>query len=363
MGLEESDRVGSSLSTPPEEEVLLWTGLDDLSLSHRQGDEDDDGDRPAAATALSMEESARDHGNRDQQRREEESASGEHHKNDDKAAIDDWVCPICLNEVSFVETAIIKDCNHLFCATCILNWVLFKQEARGQAGFREALGRSPSSLSSQNNKCICPTCRTPFDMLCTYRHLDGTLSDTLLEENVCLLLRADWFDSNKFANWKGKAESPSSTTARKLYGADDYMEAAAYDNDYHDYEEDYYDDYHDMHSYHGKGSGKGRSMKSQSGGDGFSYSSAAASSSSSSSSRLIIGNRRWGKEGYVAGSRMYATPSSSGGGGGSSSTSSHGGGSGSSDNSSSKGKGRAKENMGRRAKRNTKRNAMDRAVV
>ena len=57
--------------------------------------------------------------------RESESGAGEGRS--------DWSCPICLNEVPFVETAIVKGCNHLFCTTCILNWVLFKQESSGKS--------------------------------------------------------------------------------------------------------------------------------------------------------------------------------------------------------------------------------------
>ena len=216
----------------------------------------------------------------------------------------DWACPICLNDVPFVETAIVKGCNHLFCATCILNWVLFKLEQR--TGHRPSA--EPSSPRCEP-KCICPTCRNPFDVLCVQRQLDGTLSETLVEENVSLLLRAKWFDNEKFVKYrKGKAVlAPASAqdthdsmvlsmspNTRKLYGADDYMEAA-YDNDY----DDYYDEDKDYYDEDGRYA-SGGSRRNSGGG---------SSSGSSSSTKVVIGNRRWGQHGYVNSGRMYARPS------------------------------------------------------
>lgn len=69
--------------------------------------------------------------------RESESGAGEGRS--------DWSCPICLNEVPFVETAIVKGCNHLFCTTCILNWVLFKQESSGKSERARVSSRLVSS--------------------------------------------------------------------------------------------------------------------------------------------------------------------------------------------------------------------------
>ena len=166
----------------------------------------------------------------------------------------DWMCPICLTDVPFVETAIVKGCNHLFCANCILNWVAFK------------------------DKCICPSCRNPFDVLLTHRSLNGTISDELGEEPVSLLLRAEWFDNKVASSRKGKGKHASlgGGSGRKIYGADDYAEAEL-DGDWDDYgraeydEEDYY------------------------------------CGSSSSRPRVRIGNRRWGANGYVAAGRMQVS--------------------------------------------------------
>jgi hypothetical protein len=40
----------------------------------------------------------------------------------------------------------------------------------------------------------CPQCKAKFSYLITYRHLDGTFSDFPVEESVCLLKRAHWFE-------------------------------------------------------------------------------------------------------------------------------------------------------------------------
>jgi len=218
----------------------------------------------------------------------------------------DWSCPICLKEdIPFIDMAHVKGCNHLFCASCILNWVAFK------------------------DKAICPTCRTPFEMLLTYRSLDGTIYDKLIEENVCLLLRAEWFENKVHSARKGK-----NCAQRKIYGADDYLEAGD------DYQED---DYFDEEEYY------------------------LSSTPSSSRTTVRLGNRRWGEQGYVKAGRMQARPSNS---------------------SSSKGKGKSKgkgsvksqelssspdsnykpayetpvKKQGRRAKRTAKREALDRAI-
>ena len=54
-------------------------------------------------------------------------------------------------------------------------------------------------------------------MVGTHRHLDGTLSDTLVEESVCLLLRADWFDSEKFVKYRKGKRAASSGASESDY--------------------------------------------------------------------------------------------------------------------------------------------------
>ncbi|KAH0987747.1 hypothetical protein GBA52_014924 [Prunus armeniaca] len=80
------------------------------------------------------------------------------------------VCAICLDEIVLQETALVKGCEHAYCATCILRWVTYSQ------------------------KPTCPQCKHPFEFLNVHRSLDGSIHDYMFEESVCLLLRAKWFE-------------------------------------------------------------------------------------------------------------------------------------------------------------------------
>lgn len=131
------------------------------------------------------------------------------------------VCAICHDKVKVEETAEIKGCEHCYCVTCILRWASYKAEP------------------------WCPQCRLPFSFLFVYRRLDGSLSDFLLEESVCLLLRAFWF---------------------KPLVVQDPEEQDDYQDEYDGYEEPYY------------------------------------------TSSLRLGNRRWGDSGYVRAGRREARP-------------------------------------------------------
>ncbi|PIA60188.1 hypothetical protein AQUCO_00400816v1 [Aquilegia coerulea] len=79
------------------------------------------------------------------------------------------VCAICLDTIPLQETALVKDCEHAYCVTCILRWATYHQ--------------NPS----------CPQCKHPFQFLDVHRSLDGRIHDYMFEESVCLLLRATWF--------------------------------------------------------------------------------------------------------------------------------------------------------------------------
>lgn len=79
-------------------------------------------------------------------------------------------CAVCLQFIEPAETAIVKGCEHTYCATCILTWTAFKQPAPW-----------------------CPQCKGPVNYLSTFRSLDGELSDFLIEEPSVLLLQATWF--------------------------------------------------------------------------------------------------------------------------------------------------------------------------
>ncbi|CAN6695061.1 unnamed protein product [Malus baccata var. baccata] len=82
----------------------------------------------------------------------------------------DGVCAICLDEIVLQDTALVKGCEHAYCATCILRWVTYSQ------------------------KPTCPQCKHPFEFLNVHRSLDGSIQDYMFEESVCLLLRAKWFE-------------------------------------------------------------------------------------------------------------------------------------------------------------------------
>lgn len=133
---------------------------------------------------------------------------------------DSWICAICHETIEVEETAQIKGCEHAYCATCILQWAACKTVP------------------------WCPQCRTPFSSLYLYKTLDGSLSDIMVEECVCLLLRASWF-------------KPQNSPA--VANAEHYDE----DEDCY-YEEEYYH------------------------------------------APLRIGNRRWGENGYVRNGRLEA---------------------------------------------------------
>lgn len=132
-----------------------------------------------------------------------------------------WLCAICRDKIKQEETAQVKGCEHSYCVTCILRWASYKTEP------------------------WCPQCRLPFSFLYVYRALDGSLSDYMFEESVCLLLRAFWFKPLQI---------------QEVEEQDDLQD------DYDVYEEYYY------------------------------------------TSNVRLGNRRWGDSGYVRGGRQEARP-------------------------------------------------------
>jgi len=143
---------------------------------------------------------------------------------------------------------------------CILTWCA-KTAQHARAAKRPEPDAAP-----------CPQCREPFAALRTYRQLDGTFSDFLVEEGVGLLQRAGWFQCRLADEGKGKtAVDFDAVPQLEDYGLAD-------DEDDYD-EDDYYDEMDDYYV----SSGSGRP-------------------------RVMIGNRRWGRNGYVASGRMVARP-------------------------------------------------------
>eukprot|EP00898_Chlorokybus_atmophyticus_P004825 jgi/Chlat1/5343/Chrsp35S05277 len=139
---------------------------------------------------------------------------------------ENWLCAICIHQIAPEDTAVVKGCEHAYCAHCILKWA---ERCKGDVW--------------------CPQCKTPFSFLYTYRSLDGSFHDLLMEESVCLLLRAKWY-CGRDAQLQGSV------------GIDEY--------DYEDYyEEDEQEEY---------------------------------------MSHRVLGNRRWGEHGYVRAGRITARP-------------------------------------------------------
>jgi len=167
------------------------------------------------------------------------------------ADLNDVLCAICLDAVVPEDSAIIKDCQHMYCVNCILKWSLVKED-----------------------DVSCPKCKTRFTHVYTYRSLDGTLTDFPQEESVCLLRRATWFE-DAIGSFKGKA-----IAVPEEIDLDDW-----YDDDYYDEDDD--DDIEDYLA--SSGGGRTRLMTGNRG-------------------RVTIGNRRWGTGGYIQSGRMAARP-------------------------------------------------------
>ncbi|KAL0048493.1 hypothetical protein WJX82_004503 [Trebouxia sp. C0006] len=165
---------------------------------------------------------------------------------------DDMTCAICLEQIQLENTAYVKGCEHAYCAKCILQW------------------------ADLRDNCSCPQCKKPFTRLLTYRTLDGTMSDFPVEESVCLLKRATWIQEQLKATEKGKAVASSDA----FYAADTSDPVT----DWQDYS-NFYDEYDDDEEV-----------------EDFYFSSAAGRA------RIVLGNRRWGENGYVASGRQQGRP-------------------------------------------------------
>ncbi|BDA47493.1 hypothetical protein COCOBI_10-3410 [Coccomyxa sp. Obi] len=169
----------------------------------------------------------------------------------------DMTCAICLEQIPLEEMCIVKGCEHVYCGKCILAWAVQKEPV------------------------WCPQCKAPFANLLTYRKLDGTLSDFPVEESVCLLKRAHWFEAHMKEVEKGKAAIEFVPPQLVMDDARDWVDWREDSNaDYRRFEEQYEDDEEV---------------------EDFYFSSAAG--------RLrIVGNRRFGENGFISSGRMQARP-------------------------------------------------------
>lgn len=161
----------------------------------------------------------------------------------------DLTCAICLGGIPLENLALVKGCEHMYCATCILHWALHKE-----------------------SEVACPQCKAPFTHLITYRALDGTLQDYPSEESVTLLRRARWLEDH-VRRVEG-AERGSALVADA---------ARADDTAWQDYADDY-------------------ELASDEEIEAFYYSSAAGRA------RVTLGNRRFGGGGFLSTGRRQARP-------------------------------------------------------
>ena len=170
--------------------------------------------------------------------------------NDSDSESGDMTCAICLHNIDLPDMAMVKGCDHLYCAHCILQWTLHKSDAG----------------------CVCPTCKRPFSYLLTYRALDGTLNDFPMEESVVLLRRSHWFEE-----WVRESENAS---CQSLFEEAKIADDTAWQEDYD--EDEYWEEDEKMEAF---------------------YSSSAAGKA-----RIVLGNRRFGAGGYVSGGHRQARP-------------------------------------------------------
>ncbi|KAH0712688.1 hypothetical protein KY290_008275 [Solanum tuberosum] len=190
--------------------------------------------------------------------------------------------------------------HHGICAVC-LNKIVLQETALVKGCEHAYCVTCILRWATYKEEPTCPQCKHPFEFLYIHRSLDGSLQDYMFEESVCLLLRASWFKPL--------------IVEEKTEIDDDMDDLYMYDDADDDFTEDYF---------------------------------------ISSSSRLRIGNRRWGDNGYVSAGRQEArpvyrpNPQESGAG---------------SSREPNKETAGSKELVGRRAKRALKREAADKAAA
>ncbi|CAG9460612.1 unnamed protein product [Pedinophyceae sp. YPF-701] len=175
---------------------------------------------------------------------------------------DDWQCAICLDAITIADSAAIPTCGHTYCAACIVNWAAKSQPQRAAHARRGLAAGALDGLPP----ALCPHCKAPFTRLMVYRSLDGPLSDFPREEHVVLLQRAPWV--------RERLGERGWLDEERVHGADD----AGHGDHYDDYAGAEWDDEEDDILL-------GRTPH-----------------------RLILGNRPFGRSGYVASGRLQGRP-------------------------------------------------------
>ena len=202
--------------------------------------------------------------------------------------VEEGTCAICLDAIPEADVAMVTTCLHGFCTPCIMRWCTFELETAA----RRLTGPAKSSDPT------CPCCKAPFSSLLVYRTLDGAVQADLREESVCLLRRARWLsETAKAAAWDRDVVAATAAT-HGLRGG--HSDSGYFREDYEVYDEDYLEDEEDYMA--GLYSRRG-------GGRGVTRGGAGRSRGGGSAGGIVIGNRRFGANGYIAqGQRMHARP-------------------------------------------------------
>jgi len=184
----------------------------------------------------------------DSENEEDAKATSAPHSPSKVSEAGELTCAICLGDIQLENMAMVKGCDHIYCAHCILHWALHKEHP------------------------WCPQCKQPFSYLLTYRTLDGELSDFPVEESVVLLKRAHWFTD----------------TLRPCARSSSLLEDSILQDEYawHDYADEY-------------------DLAEDEELEAFYFSSAAGRA------RILLGNRRFGEGGFMSSGRRQARPVSS----------------------------------------------------
>ena len=206
----------------------------------------------AAAAAVAAEESASDDGS-------EEGV----------------MCAICHGNIQPLQAAMVRGCEHPFCAGCILNWALQKV----RRSLCQTSARPPHLLPPTLTCCYtplqarCPLCNIAFTHVWAYREMDGTYNDYLVESAVAVLHCAQWFKREVESRPGGG--SAAHAQPGDADDADEYHEMLQYrfgGSAEEEYDEDYYYGLQDRLQ----------------------------------GSARAVGNRRWGEGGFVQGGRKAA---------------------------------------------------------